>query len=214
MKKLVASLAVAVLTVGVAATSVSAQEHEVEKGDNLWNIANDYNTTVDELVNINELNNTIIHPKQILNVDEEKQTEETKSEAPAEKSDDNAEKASEEKQAADDESKEKKNDENQSESPEGKTVSANATAYTAHCEGCSGVTATGVDLNADPDAKVIAVDPDVIPLGSKVYVEGYGYATADDTGGDIKGDRIDLHVPSKDEAFDFGRQSVDVTIVE
>lgn len=70
------------------------------------------------------------------------------------------------------------------------------------------------DLNQDPNAKVIAVDPNVIPLGSEVYVEGYGYATAADTGGAINGNKIDLHVPSQDEAVNFGRQQVNVTIVE
>ena len=44
---------------------------------------------------------------------------------------------------------------------------------------------------------MIAVDPSVIPLGSKVWVEGYGYAIAGDTGGAIKGMKIDLHVPTK-----------------
>ena len=62
-----------------------------------------------------------------------------------------------------------------------------ATAYTAHCNGCSGITATGINLRANPNLKVIAVDPSVIPLGSKVWVEGYGYAVAGDTGGAIKG---------------------------
>ncbi|MFX6153002.1 3D domain-containing protein, partial [Acinetobacter baumannii] len=47
-----------------------------------------------------------------------------------------------------------------------------ATAYTAYCTGCSGTTATGINLRANPNAKVIAVDPRVIPLGTKVYVEG------------------------------------------
>ncbi|MDF2788312.1 MAG: hypothetical protein K0S80_1410, partial [Neobacillus sp.] len=56
----------------------------------------------------------------------------------------------------------------------------NTTAYTAYCNGCSGRTATGFDLRANPGAKVIAVDPRVIPLGTKVYVEGYGYAVAAD----------------------------------
>ena len=70
-----------------------------------------------------------------------------------------------------------------------------ATAYTASCNGCSGVTATGFNLRANPDAKVIAVDPSVIPLGSKVYVEGYGYAIAADTGGSVKGKRIDVFFP-------------------
>ena len=46
---------------------------------------------------------------------------------------------------------------------------------------------TGINLRANPNLKVIAVDPSVIPLGSKVWVEGYGYAVAGDTGGAIKG---------------------------
>lgn len=78
-----------------------------------------------------------------------------------------------------------------------KELTVEATAYTAECEGCSGTTATGVNLKENPDAKVIAADPDVIPLGSKVYVEGYGYATAEDTGGAIQGNRIDVFIPSK-----------------
>ncbi|MUV37778.1 Cell wall-binding protein YocH [Lentibacillus sp. JNUCC-1] len=98
--------------------------------------------------------------------------------------------------------------------PKGKTIPVTATAYTASCDGCSGTTYTGVDLIANPDAKVIAVDPDVIPLGSKVYVEGYGYATAEDIGSAIQGDRVDLFIPSEKQAFKWGRQSVDVTILD
>src|SRR5699024_5126990 len=105
-------------------------------------------------------------------------------------------------------------DEAQSEAPEGKSLSLEATAYTASCEGCSGVTKTGVDLEANPDEKVIAVDPDVIPLKSEVYVEGYGYVTAEDTGSDIKGDRVDVFIPSEEDAMDWGRQTVEVTIVD
>ena len=97
---------------------------------------------------------------------------------------------------------------------EGKTISVSATAYTAKCDGCSGVTATGVDLNTNPNAKVIAVDPSVIPLGSKVYVEGYGHATAADTGGAIQGNKIDVHVPNKNQAYGWGVKTVKVTIVE
>lgn len=52
-------------------------------------------------------------------------------------------------------------------------MTVTATAYTANDGGISGITATGVNLNKNPNAKVIAVDPNVIPLGSKVYVEGY-----------------------------------------
>jgi N-acetylmuramoyl-L-alanine amidase len=92
-------------------------------------------------------------------------------------------------------------------------LTVTATAYTAYCYGCSGVTATGIDLRANPNQKVIAVDPNVIPLGSEVYVEGYGHAIAGDTGGAIKGNKIDLFIPSHSEAMKFGRQSVNVTIL-
>ncbi|MFJ7828450.1 ubiquitin-like domain-containing protein [Psychrobacillus sp. NPDC096623] len=95
----------------------------------------------------------------------------------------------------------------------GKEFYVTATAYTAYCNGCSGVTATGIDLKSNPNLKVIAVDPSVIPLGSKVWVEGYGYAVAGDTGGAIKGNKIDLFVPSKSQAYDFGRKKVRVKVL-
>ena len=79
-----------------------------------------------------------------------------------------------------------------------------ATAYTAHCNGCSGITRTGINLRSNPNLKVIAVDPNIIPLGSKVWVEGYGYAVAGDTGGAIKGMKIDLHVPTKMMLINLG----------
>ncbi|WP_180316724.1 3D domain-containing protein, partial [Shouchella shacheensis] len=94
------------------------------------------------------------------------------------------------------------------------TYQMEATAYTANCEGCTGVTATGIDLNANPNQKVVAVDPDVIPLGSRVHVEGYGEAIAGDTGGAINGQKIDLYVQSRGEALNFGRQTVNVTVLD
>ncbi|WP_158734960.1 peptidoglycan-binding protein [Alteribacillus sp. YIM 98480] len=102
----------------------------------------------------------------------------------------------------------------QSSNGEGRTLRVEATAYTANCSGCSGVTATGVDLNANPNANVIAVDPNVIPLGSKVQVEGHGTFTAADTGGAINGNKIDIFMPNKSEATSFGRQSLEVTVLE
>ncbi|MFJ7936792.1 ubiquitin-like domain-containing protein [Sporosarcina sp. NPDC096371] len=96
----------------------------------------------------------------------------------------------------------------------GKEFYVTATAYTAYCNGCSGVTKTGINLRSNPDLKVIAVDPSVIPLGSKVWVEGYGYAVAGDTGGAIKGMKIDLHVPTKNEAYKFGRRQVKMKIID
>ncbi|KXH86837.1 G5 and 3D domain-containing protein [Sporosarcina sp. HYO08] len=96
----------------------------------------------------------------------------------------------------------------------GKEFYVTATAYTAYCNGCSGKTATGINLRANPNAKVIAVDPKVIPLGSKVWVEGYGYAIAGDTGGAIKGMKIDLHVPTKSTAYNFGRRQVKIKVID
>ncbi|EAZ85335.1 LysM peptidoglycan-binding domain-containing protein [Lysinibacillus fusiformis] len=95
-----------------------------------------------------------------------------------------------------------------------KEIIVEASAYTASCEGCSGITATGMNLKANPNAKVISVDPAVIPLGSKVYVEGYGEAIAGDTGGAIKGKRIDVFFPSQQDAINFGVKQLKVTILD
>ncbi|WP_193224670.1 G5 and 3D domain-containing protein [Bacillus sp. B1-b2] len=96
----------------------------------------------------------------------------------------------------------------------GKEVHVNSTAYTASCNGCSGRTATGIDLKANPNAKVIAVDPSFIPLGTKVYVEGYGYAIAADTGGSIKGKKIDVFFPTTAEAYRWGNRQVKIKIID
>ena len=88
-----------------------------------------------------------------------------------------------------------------------------ASAFTASCNGCSGITSTGINLKRNPDIKVIAVDPKVIPLGTKVYVEGYGYAIAGDKGSAIKGNKIDVFFPTKSEAYKWGRKSVKIKIL-
>ena len=61
---------------------------------------------------------------------------------------------------------------------------------------------------------IVAVDPRVIPLGSQVYVEGYGHAEAADIGGDIKGQRIDLCFKTYREAVNYGRKKVRVYLLE
>ncbi|WP_195263850.1 MULTISPECIES: G5 and 3D domain-containing protein [unclassified Clostridium] len=78
-----------------------------------------------------------------------------------------------------------------------------STAYSG-----GGITATGSVPVRDPNGiSTIAVDPRVIPLGSLVYVEGYGKAVAADTGGAIKGNIIDVYVNSEAEAYtDWGRK--------
>ena len=65
----------------------------------------------------------------------------------------------------------------------------------------------GHDLTANPNMKMIAVDPKVIPLGSKVWVEGYGEAIAGDTGGAIKGNRIDILLGSDSVCSKMGTQN-------
>jgi len=89
-----------------------------------------------------------------------------------------------------------------------------ATAYTPYCNGCNGYTATGVNIKDNPNLKIIAVDPKVIPLGTKVYVDGYGYAVAADTGGSIKGYKIDVLFPTKAEAYKWGVRKVKIKILK
>ncbi|MFC7370168.1 peptidoglycan-binding protein [Fictibacillus iocasae] len=94
-----------------------------------------------------------------------------------------------------------------------RSFSVEATAYTAECEGCSGTTANGTNLKETPYAKMIAVDPNVIPLNSVVYVEGYGYAVAGDTGGGIDGNEIDIYKQEHEDAVNWGRRTVKITVI-
>ncbi|WP_339227435.1 3D domain-containing protein [Oceanobacillus sp. FSL K6-2867] len=96
----------------------------------------------------------------------------------------------------------------------GKTFTVTSTAYTVKSAGGSGVTSTGINLSKNPNAKVIAVDPSVIPLGSIVDVEGYGHAIAGDIGSAIKGKKIDVFVPTQADAYKWGVRTVKVTIVK
>lgn len=84
-----------------------------------------------------------------------------------------------------------------------------ATAYSHGCGNGDGYTAT----MTRPRPGVVAVDPTVIPLGSELYVEGYGLARAEDTGGDIKGERIDVWFDEPSRAIEFGRRMVEVEII-
>lgn len=100
------------------------------------------------------------------------------------------------------------------------SVNFEATAYTAFCStGCTGVTATGLNvantIYAPSGRRIVAVDPVVVPLGSVVLVtlaNGQSFeAQAEDTGGAIKGNRIDILVATHAEAVNFGRQAVKIT---
>ena len=74
----------------------------------------------------------------------------------------------------------------------------------------SGRTATGLKIGHG----VVAVDPRFIPLGTRLYIEGYGYAVAADTGGAIKGNRIDLGHDTYHKAQQVGRRKVIVHILD
>ncbi|MEG0259034.1 MAG: ubiquitin-like domain-containing protein [Lysinibacillus sp.] len=102
---------------------------------------------------------------------------------------------------------------NSTEPTSGKEFYVTATAYTPYCKGCSGISAMGINLRANSGLKVIAVDPSVIKLGSKVWVEGYGNAIAGDTGGAIKGNKIDILVQSDAQARSWGRKKVRIRVL-
>src|SRR5690606_6605064 len=64
------------------------------------------------------------------------------------------------------------------------------------------------------DYGIVAVDPRVIPLGSVLWIEGYGYALAADIGGAIKGNRLDVFFPDTQKALEFGRRECRVRLVQ
>ncbi|NWQ41726.1 LysM peptidoglycan-binding domain-containing protein [Bacillus sp. EB106-08-02-XG196] len=196
---------------GDVLTVAPEKRYTVKQGDTLWEIGIDHQVTVSQIKEWNQLYSDLIHPGLNLVIFEglrnntislsdkpvQPAVETPAESAPVVEAPAPAESAPTVEAAA----------------PSSKEIIVEATAYTASCEGCSGITATGIDLIANPNQKVISVDPSVIPLGSKVYVEGYGEAIAGDTGGAIKGNKIDIFIPSKQEAINFGRQQVKVTIL-
>ncbi|MDR1605535.1 MAG: hypothetical protein LBS41_00345 [Streptococcaceae bacterium] len=96
----------------------------------------------------------------------------------------------------------------------GKSMTVSTTGYSS--DGADGltpghITAIGIDLWVNP--MCIAVDPSVIPLGSMVEVPGYGIAIAGDTGGAIKGYKIDLHFKTTHQAINWGRRTVKIKII-
>ncbi len=92
----------------------------------------------------------------------------------------------------------------------GRKVVVEATGYSAAEPGLDSTTATGRRAVKG----VIAVDPHFIPLGTRVYVPGYGYAIAADTGGAIKGNRIDLCFNTVAEALQWGRRKVTIIVLD
>ena len=107
----------------------------------------------------------------------------------------------------------------QTSAPQGKGTAFNGSYYTPHCSGCSGVTATGINVRNSiyyQGMRIVAVDPRVIPLYSIVQVttphESFK-AIALDTGGAIKGHKIDILVADKATAYNLGRHTVTVQVL-
>ncbi|OSX93775.1 3D domain-containing protein [Bacillus mycoides] len=88
-----------------------------------------------------------------------------------------------------------------------------ATAYSVENSSPSErITAANIDIGKNPNIKLIAVDPKVIPLRTKEHVEGHGEAIAGDTGGAIKGNRIDVLFPTEKQEIRLGRKTVKIKI--
>ena len=95
-----------------------------------------------------------------------------------------------------------------SDESDGTVMYVNATAYSADDPGNSAYTALGTHVRHG----IIAVDPSIIPLGTHVYIPGYGEAVAEDVGGAIQGHRIDVAFDTRAEALAFGRQDIEIYI--
>ena len=83
------------------------------------------------------------------------------------------------------------------------------------CATCNGVAGAKTASGTTPtEGRTIAVDSSIIPLGSRVYIEGYGVFIAEDTGGAIKNNKIDIFVSSHDRAYDLGVQNAAVYLLD
>ncbi|WP_188006720.1 3D domain-containing protein [Sporosarcina sp. ANT_H38] len=171
------------------------QSYTVAEGDTLYRIALKHNISLASLLSWNDVRGDLIHPGDVLIVTGNGEEIEIVESEPATVTAVLSPKPSEPPVS------------------EGKEMFVTATAYTAYCTGCSGTTAYGIDLRSNPNQKVIAVDPKVIPLGTKVWVEGYGEAIAGDTGGAIKGNKIDVFIPSYNNAMEWGVKKVKLKVL-
>jgi len=179
--------------------------HLIEAGDTLFSLAKVYNVKVEDLQEWNNLSSDLILVGETLALKEAAAKPKTEKSVASTPSTPSTVKKTTTKPVTTVTSAPPSQD--------GQTYTMRATAYTAYCEGCSGITANGTDIRSNPNLKVIAVDPRVIPLGTKVWVEGYGTAIAGDTGGSIKGNKIDILVQSDAQARNWGRKKVRIKVL-
>lgn len=181
------------------------ETHLIEAGDTLFSLAKVYNVKVEDLQEWNNLSSDLILVGDALAVKASAAKPKTEKSVASTSSSSSTVKKTTPKPVTTVTSAPSNQD--------GQTYTMRATAYTAYCTGCSGITANGTDIRSNPNLKVIAVDPRVIPLGTKVWVEGYGEAIAADTGGAIKGNKIDVFIPSDGQARNWGVRTVTVKIL-
>ena len=188
MKKLLAVLSFALILFLATSidSSAASTTYTVKSGDTLYKISKSQKVSVSNLKIWNGLKSNTIHPKQKLKLKKTAVKKVVKKTTPSRSTSGSV----------------------------AKELTVSSTAYTAYCKGCSGITRTGLNLKKNPGLKVIAVDPKVIPLGTKVHVEGYGYAVAGDTGGAIKGKKIDVFLPTQSKALKWGRKNVKIKILK
>ena len=192
-------------------SSNSSSTYTVKSGDTLFKIASAHGISLDQLMSWNNISGHTIYPGQEFAV----KGAAAKAAAPKPAAKAPAKEAPKSTQAAPTPASAPAAAKPAAASTQsGKEMTVSATAYTAYCAGCSGITRTGIDLRSNPNQKVIAVDPSVIPLGSKVWVEGYGTAIAGDTGGAIKGNKIDVFIPTQGEALKWGRKNVTIKVLD
>jgi 3D (Asp-Asp-Asp) domain-containing protein len=241
LKKIQTLLAVAVLS-GTVSANAQAATVTVKEGDTLSELSSVHNTSVTEIKKLNQLTSDVIKPGEVLKLEQKKiytvkqgdtiwniakvHQVSVKQLKKWNKLSSNIIRPGKKLLIYDDISKEtltikpssttvKKVSKPIVQTPKKSTkvITVKATAYTASCKGCTGITKTGFNLKANPNKKIIAVDPTVIPLGTIVHVEGYGKAIAADIGGAIKGKRIDVFIPTKKAAINFGVKRLKVTIL-
>ena len=207
------------VTIGTKNQTQEPELYTVKKGDNLYRIALNYNLSVQSLMSLNDLTSELIFPGDELKiiggeVNIANEEEKVVATAPVTTSAPTTPTAPTQKSTVSQPVEQPKVEVQAPSAEEAvKEMTVTATAYTAYCTGCSGTTATGIDLRANPNQRVIAVDPRVIPLGSKVWVEGYGEAIAGDTGGAIKGNKIDVFIPTQESAMAWGVKTVKIKIL-
>lgn len=209
---------------GIKKNEDGSSEYTIQWGDTLSSVAAATETSLDSLVNVNDINNaniiftgntislsadhstvTVEKEDKKVSYDVSPATEVVETEAPKEEVPVQNEAPVEEPVATVETPAAEP-----AQQATGQTVTVQATAYSTNQPELSDTTATGVNLNSNPN--VIAVDPNFIPLGSTVTIPGYGTFIAGDTGSAIKGNRIDIHMTDLNRAVNFGRQTMNIQV--